>query len=295
MNICLLGLSGSGKTCYLYTASHVLSKGINIQGHTISATCSNRQQLLRLNRGIEQMSSGTWPDGSISTITYPYDFKIDGKIAGNFTVYDYRGGALDGMKDDDIDDSEVLFDTFEDSSCIIFLIDGDTVLSALEPEDLDMLHQDIFSFQSQLKARNKINYIESLIRECLVRIKKNNVPILLSITKKDIFSEKELQAGKGLLKELLPSVFSLGNDMIVGVTAVTLGENLRNDEGNLTGILCLNTDGNVHIPLLFALLQNIEEDPSSVENSQVVKNMIHTLFTSKNIEFYRGGKPAIIL
>ena len=42
MNICLLGLSGSGKTCYLYTATHVLARGVEVNGHIISATSSNR-------------------------------------------------------------------------------------------------------------------------------------------------------------------------------------------------------------------------------------------------------------
>ena len=65
MNICLLGLSGSGKTCYLYTMSHVLANGISINGHTISATSTDRRQQLRLNRGIEQMANGIWPDGSL--------------------------------------------------------------------------------------------------------------------------------------------------------------------------------------------------------------------------------------
>ena len=294
MNICLLGLSGSGKTCYLYTMSHLLAKGISINGHTISATSMHRQQQLRLNRGIEQMASGKWPDGSTDTITYPFELKIDGSSKGNFTIYDYRGGALDGMSDNDIDDSEELFDTFKDSSCIIFLIDGDTLLSALEPQQLEIEHRGNISFQSQLKARNKINYIESLIKECSQRLNRN-VPILLSITKKDIFSDRELEAGQELLKILLPTVFSLHNDMIVGVTSVTLGKNLRNNHGNLTGTLCLNTGGNVHLPILFALLQDIDDLSSGAEEAEQFKSLTYRLFTPDRISFYRGGKIAFLL
>ena len=79
MNICLLGLSGSGKTCYLYTAAHVLSKGVAIGEHKVSATCSNRQQAIRLNYGIEQMAEEKWPEGSTGTNTYPFDLKLDGQ------------------------------------------------------------------------------------------------------------------------------------------------------------------------------------------------------------------------
>ena len=76
MNICLLGLSGSGKTCYLYTACHVLSRGVSIKDHVISATSKSRQQQLRLNKGIEQMANNVWPEGSVSTLTYPFDLKM---------------------------------------------------------------------------------------------------------------------------------------------------------------------------------------------------------------------------
>lgn len=294
MNICLLGLSGSGKTCYLYTMSHVLAKGISINGHTISATSVQRLQQLELNRGIEQMANGRWPDGSLSTINYPFELKIDGRAMGSFTIYDYRGSALDGVNEADIEDYEELFGTFIDSSCIIFLIDGDTLLTALDPQCIELEHRGDISFQSQLVARNKINYIESLIRECSDRINRN-VPILLAITKKDIFSEKELAAGQELLKSLLPTLFSIHNDMIVGVTSVTLGRNLHNDHGKLTGTLCLNAEGNVHLPVLFALLQKIDEESEVFDNSDEMKSLIYQLFTSDRISFYKGGKEVIIL
>lgn len=296
MNICLLGLSGSGKTCYLYTMSHVLANGISINGHTISATSTDRLQQLRLNRGIEQMANGIWPDGSTDTITYSFDLKVDGCSMGEFTIYDYRGGALDGMSDNDMDDAEELFDTFEDSSCITFLIDGDTLLAALDPQYLETEHSNI-SFQSQLKARHKINYIESLIKECSQRLD-NNVPILLVITKKDIFSDNELTAGQELLRNLLPTVFSKHNDMTVGITSVTLGRNLNNDHGKITNrqvTLYLNTKGNIHLPVLFALLQDLDDDINVPIDVEEIRSLTYKLFTPDRISFYRGGRKAVIL
>ena len=293
MNICLLGLSGSGKTCYLYTATHVLARGVEVNGHTISATSSNRQQAIRLNKGIEQMASGIWPEGSINTMTYPFDLKIDGKSVFPFTIYDYRGGMLNGLSDKDQDDVEEIFDTFEESSCIVILVDGDTIMQALEPRHLTPTHRQNVSFVAQLKARNELNYIESLVKECNERMSRN-VPILLAITKSDIFFPEELDAGKKLLKELLPSVFSLRNDMIVGITAVTLGEDLHNEDGKLSGTLCLNTDGNVHLPILFALFQEIDEIGEDTD-AEEARLLIRKLFSSNKINFYRGGKIAFIV
>ena len=294
MNICLLGLSGSGKTCYLYTMSHLLARGIVVEGHTISATSKHRLQQLRLNRGIEEMVGGKWPDGSLVTNTYEFELKIDGSHKGHFTIYDYRGGALDGMSDDDVDDSEELFDTFKDSSCIIFLIDGDTLLSALNPQQLEIEHSRNISYPLQTQARNKLNYIESLINECSQRLRRN-VPVILAITKRDIFSDRELDAGQELLKSLLPTLFSKENDLIVGVTSVTLGKNLRNDHRNLTGTLCLNTGGNVHLPILFALLQDIDELSTESAEVEKLKSLTHKLFTPDRISFYRGGKMVVLL
>lgn len=293
MNICLLGLSGSGKTCYLYTATHVLARGVDVNGHTISATSSNRQQAIRLNNGIEQMASGIWPETSINSMAYPFDLKIDGKSVFPFTIYDYRGGMLNGLSDKDQDDVEEIFDTFEESSCIVVLVDGDTIMQALEPGLLSPTHRQNVSFAAQLKARNELNYIESLVKECNERMSRN-VPILLAITKSDIFFPEELEAGKRLLKELLPSVFSLRNDMIVGITAVTLGEDLHNEDGKLSGTLCLNTDGNVHLPILFALFQEIDEIGEDADTEEA-RLLIRNLFSSNKISFYRGGKVAFIV
>lgn len=293
MNISLLGLSGSGKTCYLYTATHILAKGIKVNGHTISATSRNRQQAIRLNRGIEQMADGIWPEGSINTMTYPFELKIDGKSVLSFTIYDYRGGMLNGLNDDDQDDVEELFDTFEESSCIVILVDGDTIMQALDPSLLSPSHRQKTSFVAQLKARNELNYIEPLVKECNQRMNKN-VPILLTITKSDIFYPEELEEGKKLLMELLPSVFSIRNDMIAGITAVTLGENLQNEEGKLSGTLSLNTEGNVHLPILFALFQEIDEIGEDADTKEV-RLLIQELFSSDKINFYRGGKTAFIV
>lgn len=292
MNICLLGLSGSGKTCYLYTATHVLARGVEVDGHTISATSSDRLQAIRLNRGIEQMASGVWPEGSINTMTYPFEFKIDGKTVFPFTIYDYRGGMLNGLSDADQDDVEEIFDTFEESSCIVILVDGDTVLQAIDPALLTPEHRKDSSFIAQLKARNELNYIESLVKECSERMSRN-VPILLAITKSDIFEPEELFVGKELFKELLPSVFSKHNDIVVGVTDVTLGEGLNNNEGKLSGTLCLNTEGNVHLPILFALFQEID-DLDDI-NTTEVRRLILNIFSSNKIRFYRGGLPAFIM
>lgn len=287
MNICLLGLSGSGKTCYLYTAAHVLGKGVKVNEHTLSIIPDNHVQKIKLNNGILDMSNKKWPVGSQQTTKYSFHLRIDGEETVPFGIHDFRGSMLEGLNANDIRQVEELMEAFDESACIIILIDGDTLLAAIEEEKVYSEHRK--EGISQLEARIKIDYIESLIRECNKRMNRR-VPVLLTITKKDIFYPDELQAGKALLKELLPSMFAKNSDMIVGITAVTLGENLSNEDGELKGKLCLNTKGNVHLPILFALFQGID----TVNDPELHKLMIN-LFTPDKIDFYRGGRIAILV
>lgn len=288
MNITLLGLNGSGKTCYLYTVAQILARGINENGHTISATSCNREITTILHRGVEDLAKGNWPGGSIETSAYPFALKIDGKPIFQFTIYDYRGNALDHFSKNDKKQTKELLETFEESSCIIFLVDGNTLRSALDFECLMPEHKGTHDFSVQLSAINKICYIESLLKDCNEQMERN-VPILLVITKRDIFFEEELYASRELLKELLPTIFSSKNDMIVGITAVTLGK-IRGD-GRLKE-LWLSTNGNVHLPILFALFQNIDDIGGDVDEA---KRLILKLFSSDRISFYRGGKEAFIV
>lgn len=292
-NICLLGLSRSGKTCYLYAATNVLSRGIHVGNETISIIPTNEQQCIRLNRGIEDMEKGWWPTGSKQTVTFPFEFMIDGQKQFPFTIYDYRGGALNDLSDKAQDERTELYETFNNSSCIIFLIDGYTLLDAIDPAIVSSGHQRNEKERfTQTQARNQIKYMEVLVDKCRQRTGLNT-PILLVITKKDIFTTEELEAGIDLLTKELPTLFSRRNDMIVGITSVALGRNLNAGEENsdgkkqLTGVLSLNTSQNLHIPILFALFQGVEVNSESYM-------LIRELFKTDVIRLYRGGKEAVI-
>lgn len=292
-NICLLGLSRSGKTCYLYAAANVLSRGIQSGDDSISIIPTNEQQCIRLNEGIEDMEKGWWPKGSQQTMTYPFEFMIDGQKQFPFTIYDYRGGALNDKSDDAQDERNELYETFNNSSCIIFLIDGYTLLDAIDPNTIQKdRHSDNEKHFTRTEAINQIKYMELLVDKCRQRTGMNT-PILLVITKKDIFSQEELDAGIALLRSELPTLFSKRNDMVVGITSVALGRNLnagcQNEEGKkqLTGVLSLNTSQNLHIPILFALFQGVEVNSESYQ-------LIKRLFKSDIIKLYRGGVPAVI-
>lgn len=297
MKICFLGLSRSGKTCYLYAASNVLSEGINTDYGTVSIMSTNEQQSIRLNEGIEEMERGVWPRGSNQTMVFPFDFLINGRSKCLFEIYDYRGGALYDTRDTAQDEREELYETFKDTSCVVILIDAYTLIDAFElknPEDDVAIHQKGSTEKmSPLSARNRIKHLELIVRKCH-DISGQNTPILLTITKKDILTSEELERGIEELKKILPTIFSRENDMTIGITAVSLGENLGAGEADeeqnktLTGHLMLDVSQNLHIPILFALFLGINTSDNE-------KKIAMRIINNDVVKLFIGGERAIFI
>ncbi len=304
MNITLLGLKGSGKTCFLYMSTRLLYKGLDIDGHKIYAKSKNYQQQAFLNSGVETMvCDKKWPDNSLNTSEYSFNFEIDGIEIFPFTIFDYKGGILKSIdNEDDVDSAREIFSTYNESSCIVVLIDGDTVMGALYPEEkvieknqyIDDEDEKLSPYAVKMQAENDLIYIESLVKECRKYTNKN-VPILLTITKSDMFTSDELSEARSLLKNLLPFLFSANNDMIVGITDVSIGKNLSNQNGKLRGSLCHGVESNLHLPILFSIFQNSDEIREKYEELPILRTIIRRCICSNRINLYRGGKEAMMI
>lgn len=273
MNICFLGLSGSGKTTYLYSMSNLLKLGVSIQANSIVMNSSSLQQGNFLNNGFLKLLDMSWPPGSNQTNEYTFNFSIDGEEIDTLTMYDFPGGMLKTGSSSDLDK---LFEKFEASESIIILVDGVTIKN-LSSENNSL----------KVNAVNDINYIELLIKN-YYRKMRYIPPILLTITKRDIFTPKELSEGKNLLKKYLPTLFGTNSNIVVGITTVTLGKNLKNTQGILSGTLFINDKGDIHIPILFAILMGI---------NLIIDNKFDFLkrLLSQKVELYKNGKEAHII
>lgn len=297
MKICFLGLSRSGKTCYLYAASNVLSDGIYTENGNLSIMSTNEQRNIRLNEGIEAMERGFWPKGSDQTMAFPFDFFINGQHKCHFQIYDYRGGALYDVRDNAQDEREELYDTFKDASCIVFFIDAYTLLDAFflkkTEDDVAIHHKGSIEKMTPTAARNRIKHLELIVRKCR-EISECNIPILLTITKKDILSQEELDNGIERLRTILPTIFARDNNITIGITAVSLGEDLGAGEPDeeqkkrLTGHLMLDVSQNLHIPILFAL-------SLGVELSAKEKMIVNRIFRNDSVKLFVGGERAVFL
>lgn len=291
--VSIFGLRGSGKSCYLYAMAEVMNSGVEISpNEKLTITTPILKQRIMLDKGFEMLAEGHWPQGSSETLVYDFDVKMNenGRFQSvmSFKMQDYRGGALNGATEDDEEVREGLLKAFKDSTAIIFMVDGQSLSDVLPGSGANL--------SSVIKARHNISFIQDLFRLYVQRAGiENVVPILLAITKSDLLDDEMLSQAKKYLKDNLPEIFNNGSGVFVAITSVSIGENLRNDNGVLKGRLVLNQRRNIHIPMLFPVYcfwSKQADSGVSDDNMERRMNILRRLFEYK-IEFYFNGETVI--
>ena len=297
--ISVFGVRGSGKTCYIYAMAQVMQQGVTYNNTTISLIANNFMQQNRLNNGFLELMGQTWPMGSLKTTVYDFRVRLQHdekyqEIIPSLLIRDYRGGLLQGDDDND-NEFEELINSFSDSCAIIFLVDGETLLHALDPIDVVPEHRVPLENRQILSARNQISLIENLFMEYK---KRNRIipPVMIAITKADLFlTIDEVNKGKELIKKYLPSIFAKGTGIDAAITLVSLGENLSGDDHNrLYGQILLDTRrSNIHIPIIYAIyayLDSVYED-SSDNKQRFIDDVLCTLRKMFNghVDIYHNG------
>lgn len=300
MKISILGVSRSGKTCYISAASQVL-KNCNLGSGCKASLKSNdiAKQLELDNNFMSMVTEKEWPQGTDTTTSYNFRLHFQCSNASlqlpSLTLDDYRGGMLNGMGKQDREDRKRFIASLSDTAVIIFLIDGTTILNAMDELDKDASHRSDTNAAEKLAAINEISIMENILYDRLQN-KKNIPPVLVVITKSDVFaSAEELNNGKMLIMNLLSSLFSYGNSLFVGITALSLGSGLdKGDNNSIIGQLDISTQNNVHLPLLFAFyayLDAVYDTLPNKGNTDMVMAAMRTIFNGK-IRFYDNGHEA---
>lgn len=294
-NVCFLGLSGSGKTCYLYAAAHILGQGIHTSVGSVSIVCADIGRSTLLNNGFLSMDGKcpVWPKGTNDTTYFPFELYIGGTLKAELEICDYRGGVFTTASDDAFEERKALY---EESSCVVVFIDAYTLLQAFklktENEIAKTFKRGDVKEITYSEAISELNHLKVIINDARRNIQ-SNVPILLTITKKDILSTDELNLAIEQLKLHMNILFSEETPNPVGITAVSLGTDLGSGELNqdgqkkILGQMLLSVSNNIHVPMLFPLFLD-------VNLSDAEKNLARKLFSSNAIQLYIKGKPAII-
>lgn len=303
--VSIFGVRGAGKTCYIYAMAQVMQAGAKYGPENnetrISLIANDIKQQSRLNRGYSELAEHRWPMGSLKTTVYDFKVRLQHndeyqEIIPSLLIRDYRGGLLQ-TEDDEDEEFEELLDSFSDSCAIVFLVDGETLLQAMDPMDVAPEHRQPLEANQILTARNQISFVDNLFMEYKKR-NKSIPPVMIAITKSDLFlSKEEIDKGKKLIKQYLPSVFAKGSGIDAAMTSVSLGDNLSHDEqGRLYGQLLLNTSRNIHMPIIYALYAYLDSvyDDSSKEEQKFIDDVEFTLrrMFEGRVEIYYNGRPA---
>jgi hypothetical protein len=283
--------------------TQVLRNGVHDGDNLIQIIANDSQQQLDLNEGYRKLIDRKWPQASEETEVY--DFKVNMQCNGYFNeiipsleIQDYRGGILHDRTINGKKELGNLMDSFRGSSAIIFLIDGQTLIDAMDAKDRDACHRDNLDIREQFSARTQIQFVENIFME-YKRVEDYIPPILIAISKGDIFaSDFERENGIRLIKETLPSIFAVGSQMTAGITVMSLGEGLGSDvNGGLLGKLRLNTDYNIHVPVIFGIYADlcyqyeVITDTAERDGILVLLKSLRKMFTDR-VQLYINGKQA---
>ena len=321
--ISMFGISGSGKTCYLYAMAQVLQGGARQDNFRLSMIANDIQQQTILHNGYLMMAAdGRWPKGSDTTTGFDLRVRVqyDGEFSNiieNLTLLDYAGGVWTNNSLDADKDRINLMNEFMDSSAVLFLVDGKTLLQAMDANDLHPSHRDIATIQEIVMARQQISFVENLFlgyKQHIGSVPPQDgqhldyrqhigsvPPVMVVVTKADVFMySDELEKGKNLIKEYLPSLFAKGSGIYVGITAVSLGTNLSAGEDNrIQGHLSLSTQYNIHLPIIYGLYAYLSEvyDGSPEDEKAEIERVVVPLraMMKDKVEMFSNGSPLISL
>lgn len=305
VKISMFGISGSGKTCYLYAMAQILQGGARKDDFRLSVIANDMQQQAALNKGyMEMVADGRWPDGTNTTTDYDLRVRVQRNnmfkdVVPNLTLFDYAGGVWTNDTEEAREDRRKLMEAFAESSSLIFIVDGYTLLQAMNPEDRHPDHKDMTQPREIVAARQKIAFVENLFMS-YKRLGETVPPVMVVITKSDVFiDDYELQKGKALVKEYLPSIFAHGCGVIAAITNVSLGSRLgSNMDKQITGQLSINTDHNIHLPLVYAVYAYLDERWEKEPNERAeIEKWAYSLRNMMNgkVELFKSGSPLIAL
>ncbi len=229
-----LGMSGSGKTCYLLGMYYEMCVGV--RKFTLVTT---NQAASKLEDWMDQLDDETgmdrFPAGTSLTEFSDYSFKLSycNEPIMSFDWADYGGGTM-RARENNPEAFKKLDDSVKNSTALYIFIDGELLCS----EDTETKIKKV-----QRKCSRTINgYIQNFSES-----HEDLPPIVFVVTKADLCGPY-LRPGEmtKILEEAFSNVFGSGN--LVYVVAVSLGNEIADDDysGEVEPV-------NIHIPFFIGI------------------------------------------
>lgn len=235
--ITMLGVSNSGKTCFIYAMYDFMQKVQN--GFTFITNDPDVD--MDLNEGWESIAfDGIWPPGTGQTSFYDFTVLFKSRPIMEFSWCDYRGGATTDRSSQQ--DVEELHKRIYDSECLIICIGADTIKAILNNDNR--------------KSRElvKLNYYISLF----AAKKQRRVPVIFTLTKADLYTTNDQKQLLSVIREYFSALYEQGSGWLFAIVPVTLGQFEESSIGDKS-IRGKIAPKNIHIPVMFFLHSILKE------------------------------------
>ncbi len=257
--ITILGMSGSGKTCYLLGLYYKMGAGL--RGYTITTDEDTDVQLRdRYARlcDVTLDKDKRFPAGTDNVSKYKFDLQYGYNTIMSFDWVDYPGGLLDRKNTGNLEEYEDIKKAINSSSSLFICVDGSLLLGDDFDEKVDNVRD------------NCSNIINTFFTDYF---KSNNElpPTAIIVTKYDICKD-DTDAEE--LCEIIEEAFSPffvknENKKIVTIIPVSIGTNIMDNAGKMKPI-------NIHLPIFmgiwFALSKQIQSQESKIVVGEAVRN-----------------------
>lgn len=289
-----LGLSGSGKTCFMAGMYYKMTGGVS--GYTLKADDDDAVKLTAYYEQMANANSGSdrFPGGTNQSTDYSFELQYGYKTLEKFRWVDYAGGTLESKNSRDAEEYQQLKNDIAKSEVLYIFVDGETflnddiALASTDSEKIEILTDIVMD-----NCSRKINHFLSEY----TNERKKLPPIAIIVTKYD-FVVKALGKADGaenmeMLYKIIqrafnplfpdPSMYtgSDGYTSMVGIIPVSLG--LRISEDNFTGKLRpINMHMPAYVGIWFMLKSKNNQDTSIKKLSDEIED--------SGIKFWLNGQ-----
>lgn len=253
----ILGMSGSGKTCYLLGLYYKMGAGL--RGFTVTTNEDTDVQLrdryVRLC-DITLEKEKRFPAGTDSVAKYEFDLQYGYNTIMSFDWVDYPGGLLDRKNTGNLEEYEDVKEAINNSSSLFICVDGSLLLG----DDIDE------------KIENVRDNCSNVINTFFTEYFKSNhelPPTAIIVTKYDICkADTDAEELCEIIEEAF-SPFFVKNDnkKVVTIIPVSIGTNIMDNDGS--GKM---KPLNIHLPIFmgiwFALSKKIQEYELNIQKKK---------------------------
>lgn len=257
--ITILGMSGSGKTCYLLGLYYKMGAGM--KGYTITTDDDTdvklRDRYARLC-DVTLDREKRFPAGTDNLSKYEFDLQYGYNTIMSFDWVDYPGGLLDRKNSGNLEEYENLKKAINNSSSLFICVDGSLLLGDDIDEKIDNVRDNCSNiinpfFAEYFKSNNELPATAIIVTK-------------YDVCKDDTDAEELCQ----IIEEAF-SPFFVKNDnkKIVTIIPVSIGTNIMDNDcsGKMKPL-------NIHLPIFmgiwFALNKKIQAYVNNIQNKEIM-------------------------